>query len=157
MNPSLIKRLLSLFAAIVALSGCTLLPGPEPSATPLPTLTETATPTPLPSPTASFTPTQTATATLTLTPTETPTQTVTPTPEVTARLIWPRALFSPADVVWNTDNNCPLRGENLSCEFEYRRDNQGCYVGATCYDACGLFYSIDTIPAGVETFSAPCW
>jgi len=150
----MIKRILSVFLVVLFLAGCGAKTTPEPSATPTSTEAPTAT--------ATNTPTQTATLTLTETPTETPTpsqtptETVTPTLELTARLIWPRAWFSPADVTWR-NYTCPLEGERLSCEFEYRKDGQGCYVGATCYDACGWFYSVDTIPPDVEEFSAPCW
>ena len=129
--------LISSLLVLALATGCSALSRPEPTATP--TVTATDTPT------------------LTASPTVTSTQTPTPTLALTARLIWPRARFAPGDVVWNTANDCALRGESLSCEFEYRKDGQGCYVGATCYDACGLFYSINTIPPGVEEFSAPCW
>ncbi len=150
----MIKRNFAIFLVLFFISGCGTKTTPKPSATP--TVTE------MPTVTASSTPTQTATLTPTETPTETPTpsqtptETVTPTLELTARLIWPRAWFSPADVTWR-NYTCPLEGERLSCEFEYRKDSQGCYVGATCYDACGWFYSVDTIPPGVEEFSGPCW
>lgn len=129
-----------------------------------PTLTPSVTATPLPSntathtasPTFTETPTQTPTETETPTPSVTPTETFTPTPELTARLIWPRARFGPGDVSWR-GYSCPQEGQNLSCEFEYRKDSQNCYVGATCYDACGWFYSVNTIPPGVEEFSGPCY
>lgn len=109
-----------------------------------------------PSPTMTETPTQTPTETETPTPSVTPTETSTPTPELTARLIWPRAMFGPGDVTWR-DYSCPLEGQKLSCEFEYRKDGNNCYVGATCYDACGWFYSVNTIPPGVDEFSGPCY
>lgn len=138
------------------LAGCGKKATPEPMATPTPTEVPTATATNTPTQTPTLTPTQTPTATATNTPTQTPTETATPTLELTARLIWPRAWFTAADVVWR-NYTCPLEGESLSCVFEYRKDSQGCYVGATCYDACGWFYSVDTIPPGVEEYSGPCW
>jgi len=150
----MIKRILSVFFVLVLLTGCGKKVTPEPTTTPTPMDTPTITASSTPSQTNTLTPTQTPTETPT--PSQTPTETVTPTLELTARLIWPRAWFSPADVTWR-DYTCPLEGERLSCEFEYRKDNQGCYVGATCYDACGWFYSVDTIPPGVEEFSDPCW
>jgi hypothetical protein len=149
--------LISSLLVLALATGCSALSRPEPTATPTVTATDTPTLTASPTVTSTQTPTLTPTLTETATPTDTPTVTVTPTLALTARLIWPRARFAPGDVVWNTANDCALRGESLSCEFEYRKDGQGCYVGATCYDACGLFYSINTIPPGVEEFSAPCW
>lgn len=151
-----IKRLLIL--SLVLLAGCGLAK-PKPTATPLhsdtPLPSNTATKTP--SPTLTETPTLTATRTETPTPSMTPTETFTPTPELTARLIWPRAFFGPADVTWR-DFSCPQEGQRLSCEFEYRKDeHRNCYVGGTCYDACGWFYSVDTIPSGVEEYSGPCY
>ncbi len=152
----MLKRFFSGLLVLVLLAGCGLKATPEPTATTtpteLPTVTATASSTPTQTPT--LTPTETPTETPT--PSQTPTETTTPTPELTARLIWPRAWFSPADVTWR-NTNCALAGERLSCEFEYRKDSNGCYVGATCYDACGWFYSVDTIPPGVEEFSDPCW
>lgn len=150
----MINRILSVIFVVVLLAGCGAKATPEPTASPTPPDTPTATATNTPTLTPTLTPTETPTETPT--PSQTPTETVTPTLELTARLIWPRAWFSPADVVWR-DYTCPLEGEWLSCEFEYRKDGQGCYVGATCYDACGWFYSVDTIPPGVEEFSDPCW
>lgn len=150
----MMKKILSVCLSLLLLSGCGAKATLEP--------TVTSTPTEVPTATASSTPTQTPTLTPTETPTETPTpsqtptETVTPTPELTARLIWPRARFSPADVSWR-NYTCPLEGESLTCEIEYRKDSQGCYVGASCFDACGWFYSVDTIPPGVEEFSTPCW
>ena len=150
----MIKKASSILFVVLLTAACGAKAPPEP--------TVTATPSEVPTATASSTPTQTptltptSTRTETPTPSHTPTETVTPTLELTARLIWPRAWFSPADVTWR-DYTCPQEGERLSCEFEYRKDSQGCYVGATCYDACGWFYSVDTIPPGVEEFSNPCW
>lgn len=143
--------------SLILLSGCGFFGSPTPAETetPLPSETLTATP----SPTASNTPTPTVTSTNTSTPTPsvTPTVTFTPTPELTARLIWPRAMFGPGDVTWR-DYTCPQEGQRLACEFEYRKDSSfNCYVGGTCYDACGWFYSVDTIPPGVNEFSGPCW
>ena len=125
-----------------------------PSDTPIPS--ETAKPSDTPTLLPTDTPSPMPSATQTPLPSETPTQTVTPTVALTARLIWPRAKFGPEHVTWRT-SSCPHEGEKLSCEFEYRKDANGCYVGGTCYDACGWFYSIDTIPPGVEEFSLPCW
>ena len=150
----MLKKAFSILFVVLLTAACGAKATPEP--------TVTATPSEVPTATASSTPTQTptltptSTRTETPTPSHTPTETVTPTLELTARLIWPRAWFSPADVTWR-DYTCPQEGERLSCEFEYRKDSQGCYVGATCYDACGWFYSVDTIPPGVDEFSNPCW
>jgi len=121
-----------------------------PSDTPIPSETPTR------EPTATLTITPSPTDNITETPTETPTETVTPTVALTARLIWPRAKFGPEHVTWRT-SSCPTEGNRLSCEFEYRKDDFGCYVGGTCYDDCGWFYSITTIPPGVTEFSSPCW
>ena len=149
-------RILILLSAVLAMTGCGL-GKPEPTSTPTQTPLPTNTMTYTPSPTLTETPTMTPTETETPTPTVTPTETVTPTLELTARLIWPRARFGPEDVTWR-DFSCPQEGQNLSCEFEYRKDeSNNCYVGATCYDACGWFYSVDTIPPGVEEFSQPCY
>jgi len=150
----MMRKTLHVLFVVLLLTGCGLKATPEPTDTPTPTEVPTATSTSTATQTPTFTPTQTRTETPT--PSQTPTVTVTPTLELTARLIWPRAWFTPADVTWR-DYTCPQEGQKLSCEFEYRKDSQGCYVGATCYDACGWFYSVDTIPSGVEEFSSPCW
>ena len=118
--------------------------------TPQPTLTNTPAPTATPLPT--YRPPKL------LLPTIGPTATATPLPteQTTGGLIWPRAHFTEANVSWRT-SSCAQEGRGLSCEIEYRKDNAGCYVGMSCYDACGWYYSVNTIPAGVEEYSAPCW
>lgn len=132
-------------------------------------LKQTLSVTPTGTSTPTFTPTCTATATptKTITPTPSPTHTETATlvPEPTGpqptpygQLIWPRANFSESQVLWR-HQHCNDVGKNLSCEIEYRTDPSGCYVGMTCYDACGWYYSLDTIPGhvGAEYGSGPCW
>ncbi len=124
---------------------------PQPTQTPQPTATNTPTLTPTATPTPTETPTPTASAT--------PTETLTPTYALNPYLIWPRATFSVADITWGGNTWCPARGENLSCEVEYRNYNGLCVVGMTCYDACGFYYSVNTIPpgGGDYTFSGPCY
>lgn len=121
-----------------------------------------------PLPTATDLPTATATATRTATPTIRPPKIMIPTATMTSTarsdpsqvtvngLIWPRANFTEANVSWRR-TACATPGRNLSCEIEYRKDSAGCYVGMSCYDDCGWYYSVNTIPAGVEEFSAPCY
>jgi hypothetical protein len=46
-------------------------------------------------------------------------------------------------VSWSPDNNCERRGEEVSCETEYRLYPDGPCMAASCYDACGYYYSID--------------
>jgi hypothetical protein len=46
--------------------------------------------------------------------------------------------------------NCPVRGVNVRCETEYRVLGNGCCVVATCVDACGYYYSVDTCPVGMS-------
>ena len=149
------KIYLVLLFFLLALNACSAAIEPEESPTMPAPLVEMKTFTPSPTSTATATPTVTLTLipTASQTPTITPTQTLTPRP--TAGLIWPRARFSESDVLWR-QTTCAQEGQNLSCEMEYRKDGNGCYVGMTCYDACGWYYSIDTIPPGVESFSGPC-
>lgn len=145
----------------LALSGCTQLFPLKPTATPTVTATATVTPTFTPTPTA----TETATPTLAPTPTETPTPTATPTEAATLTptwepipgMIWPHATFTANDITWGTW--CPERGQNTSCETEYRNYGGVCTVGMTCYDSCGFYYSVDTIRyfSGPYSFSGPCY
>ena len=149
------KFYFALFFALLSLNACSFAKGPEESPTMPSPLVEMKTFTPSPTSTATVTPTITLTLTPTKssTPTITPTQTLTPRP--TAGLIWPRARFTEADIKWR-QTYCAQEGQTLSCETEYRKDSNGCYVGMTCYDACGWYYSVNTIPPGVEEFSHPC-
>ena len=145
----------ALIFALLVLNACSFARGPEESPTMPSPLVEMKTFTPPPTSTSTVTPTITLTLipTETRTPTVTPTQTLTPRP--TAGLIWPRARFSESDIIWR-QTYCAREGYNLSCEIEYRKDWSGCYVGMTCYDDCGWYYSVNTIPPGVDEFSQPC-
>jgi hypothetical protein len=155
------KKLLTISLIIlIILSGCAKPAPVEPS--PEPTATNTATAQPSNTPTA--TATKTATATLTPTLTTVPTETLTPTATLTdgekigGGLIWPRARFSESNIV-RRNTACGTAGNNLNCEVEYRTDSSGCYVGMTCYDDCGWYYSVNTIPGhvGPEFGSGPCY
>lgn len=42
--------------------------------------------------------------------------------------------------------DCPDRGQNVQCEYEYRKYESYCSTSITCYDACGYYYSIDNLP-----------
>ena len=157
--------ILLIMVFIMVTAACAVPPPTEPATLSNPT-SVVNTNTPLA--TATYTATATATATATMTPTNrppkellptltfTPAPTQTPTGVYTGGLIWPRAHFSEANVSWRT-TNCANPGKNLSCEIEYRKDSSNCYVGMSCYDDCGWYYSVNTIPAGVEEFSLPCW
>lgn len=159
------KKLFVVFIFIILISSACSAPAAVQPTNPEPTVV-VVTNTPLP--TATQLPTATATATPTVTPTIRPpknmiptatqpnTATPGPTPKTTGGLIWPRAHFTEANVSWRM-TACANPGKNLSCEMEYRKDNAGCYIGMSCYDDCGWYYSVNTIPAGVEEFSAPCW
>lgn len=48
--------------------------------------------------------------------------------------------------VYNYTNNCPDRGKNVQCEYEYRQYANYCSTSVTCYDACGYYYSMDNLP-----------
>ena len=45
--------------------------------------------------------------------------------------------------IWNLSNNCPQRGENVSCETEWRTVGGVPCMIASCFDQCGHYYSID--------------
>jgi hypothetical protein len=54
------------------------------------------------------------------------------------------------------DTNCPDRGKHVSCESECRiYDGKPCMV-ATCTDACGLYFSVQTCPADMTVPSPSC-
>ena len=46
--------------------------------------------------------------------------------------------------------SCPNRGKNVTGEVEYRKLNGGYCIVATCNDACGYYYSVNTCPSGTE-------
>jgi hypothetical protein len=46
--------------------------------------------------------------------------------------------------------NCPQHGVNVRCETEYRKNEGSCCIVATCVDACGYYFSVDTCPRGME-------
>lgn len=121
-----------------------------PSETPLPTDTPTQEPTATHTPSPSSPPTKTNT----LVPTDTvePTATLTPTWQPSPYLYWPDADFTQADVWYGGDAWCPQRGENVSCETEYRQYSNGCFVGMSCFDACGKYYGVNTIKYGIGDF-----
>jgi len=50
------------------------------------------------------------------------------------------------NVIYHRAYDCPDRGKNVWCESEYRLYDGKCYYAHTCYDDCGLYYSLDNIP-----------
>lgn len=63
------------------------------------------------------------------------------------------------DTVYHHQFDCPERGQNVSCNSEYRLYDGVCYYAHTCYDACGLYYSKDNIPTVFNEFqgyTGPC-
>ncbi len=44
----------------------------------------------------------------------------------------------------SSPGECPQRGVDPRCEVEYRNTGGGCCVVATCVDACGYWFSVDT-------------
>ncbi len=60
--------------------------------------------------------------------------------------------YIPTDIpAGDTGNWCPDRGKNEYCEYECRiaPDGSACLV-ASCYDACGYYFSIDSCPADLH-------
>lgn len=63
------------------------------------------------------------------------------------------------NTIYHWQNNCPDRGKNVTCESEYRLYDGVCYYSHTCYDACGLYYSMDNLPkvfTEFQGFTGPC-
>lgn len=63
------------------------------------------------------------------------------------------------NTVWHYQTNCPQRGQNVTCESEYRIYDGVCYYSHTCFDACGLYYSRDNLPKvfnEFQGFTGPC-
>ena len=57
--------------------------------------------------------------------------------------------IDPRILMTEAPGSCPARGVNITCETEYRNDGKGGYcIVATCNDACGYYYSMDTCPEG---------
>lgn len=52
--------------------------------------------------------------------------------------------------IYSNEFDCPQRGQNVTCETEYRKYEHLCTTSITCYDACGYYYSFDNIPPGLE-------
>lgn len=63
------------------------------------------------------------------------------------KLLIPSALLVPPTPAGWASNDCPQRGQNVSCETECRiaPDGNPCIV-ATCTDACGAYFSVHTCP-----------
>ena len=60
--------------------------------------------------------------------------------------------YIPTDIpIGDANNWCPDRGKDEYCESECRITSDGspCLV-ASCYDACGYYFSIDTCPASLS-------
>ncbi|MEW6180711.1 MAG: hypothetical protein AB1522_12380 [Chloroflexota bacterium] len=55
------------------------------------------------------------------------------------------------------DPNCPQRGLDVKCEMECRIPPEGepCVV-ASCYDSCGLYFSVHTCPENVDVYPSLC-
>lgn len=68
-------------------------------------------------------------------------------------LVLPTAL--PWVISWSEGNDCEQRGEGVTCETEYRLYPAGPCMAASCFDACGYYYSIDNCSyEGPVTFIA---
>lgn len=51
---------------------------------------------------------------------------------------------------------CPERGQNVTCEVECRIGPNGPCIVATCFDACGYYYSVHTCPDDMPIPSPMC-
>ena len=56
---------------------------------------------------------------------------------------------APAIIYGDPKTWCPERGQNVTCETEYRSYNGEECIVQTCFDACGYYYSFHTCPKGV--------
>ena len=66
--------------------------------------------------------------------------------------------YIPTDVpIGDANTWCPDRGKDVKCEYECRLDDSGtaCMI-ASCYDACGYYFSVDSCPAGLEAPFTAC-
>lgn len=68
------------------------------------------------------------------------------------------AAIVPTDIpVGDPSTWCEDRGKDIKCEYECRLDNSGkaCMI-ASCYDACGYYFSVDSCPADLTAPFTPC-
>ena len=68
------------------------------------------------------------------------------------------AAIVPTDIpVGDLTTWCEDRGKDVKCEYECRLDNSGkaCMI-ASCYDACGYYFSVDSCPADLAAPFTPC-
>ncbi|MCD4752173.1 MAG: hypothetical protein K8R40_03785 [Anaerolineaceae bacterium] len=56
---------------------------------------------------------------------------------------------APVIIYGGPETWCPERGQNVTCETEYRSYNGEECIVQTCFDACGYYYSYHTCPKGV--------
>lgn len=75
----------------------------------------------------------------------------------TGSTIYSSLLYATALPILNGKNDCPTRGQGVSCETECRLlpDNTPCIV-STCSDSCGLYRSIETCPQDMSHDFASC-
>ena len=75
----------------------------------------------------------------------------------TGKTIYSSKLSATSTVQGWGKNDCPGRGTNVSCETECRLLPSGnpCIM-ATCSDACGLYFSVETCPADMSQDFPSC-
>jgi hypothetical protein len=75
----------------------------------------------------------------------------------TGTTVYSAGLYATALPQMNGKNDCPTRGQGVSCETECRLlpDNTPCIV-STCTDSCGLYRSIQTCPNDMSKDFASC-
>jgi hypothetical protein len=74
----------------------------------------------------------------------------TPVFETTFKVAYVKTPTSNPQTLAAGANKCPDRGKNVTGEIEYRKLGEGYCVVATCFDACGYYYSLNTCPSGTE-------